>query len=88
MTDQSPFVKPPMTPLRIFFAILGGLILVAAGGCTLYMGPAGLAYGAWALVLLIGVAPMVVGGLILWLALRWRRGEDSGGSNGERKANG
>ena len=82
MTGQPPGMRPPITPLRIFFAILGGLTMVAAGGCTLYMGPAGLAYGAWALVLLIGVAPMVVGGLILWAALRWRRAGDSGGPNG------
>jgi len=74
MTDKPPGIKPPLTPLRIFFAILGGLVMVAAGGCTVALAPAGLAYGAWQLFLLIGGLPFAVGGLILWAALKWRRG--------------
>lgn len=71
-------VLPPLTPLRIFFVILGGLILTVAGGCTLILGLPGLAYGAGLIVLLYGGIPIAVGALILWLALRWRRGDDGG----------
>lgn len=70
--------RPPLTPIRWFFAILGGLILTVAGGCTLILGLPWLAYGAWLLVLLYGGIPIAVGALILWLALRWRRGDDGG----------
>lgn len=77
MTDASP-TQPPLTPLRIFFAILDGLILTVAGDCTLILGLPWLAHGAWQLVLLYGGIPIAVGALILWLALRWRRGDDGG----------
>ena len=73
MTGQLPDPTPPITPLRIFFAILGGLVMVAAGGCMIVMGPAGLLYGAWQLVLLFGGLPFALGGLILWAAVKWRR---------------
>ena len=73
MTSQPPAIKPPLTPLRWFFATVGGLIVAAAGGCTLFVGPAGFLYGAWQLVLLLGGLPIAVGGLILWAAVKWRR---------------
>ena len=35
MTDQPPVTKPPLTPLRWFFAITGGLLALFAGGCSI-----------------------------------------------------
>lgn len=68
--------RPPLTPLRIFFAIIGGLIMAVAGGCSLIFAMPALAYGVWLAVLLYGGVPIVAGASILWLAVRWRRGED------------
>ena len=70
---------PPLTPLRMFFAVIGGLIIAVAGGCSLIFAVPALEYGAWLAVLLYGGVPIAVGAAILWLALRWGRGEDSGG---------
>ncbi|MBE9555778.1 MAG: hypothetical protein IMF08_02885 [Proteobacteria bacterium] len=78
MKRKSHNQPAPLTPLRIFFAILGGLILTVAGGCTIILGLPGLAYGEWQAVLLYGGVPIASGASVLWLALRWRRGENDG----------
>ena len=87
MIDQPPDPRPPLTPLRSIFAILGMLIVLFAGLSTLFIGWVGWTYGAWRLVLLYCGAPMVAGALILWLALRWRRGDDGGAQNGTGGSN-
>ena len=71
--------RPPLTPLRMLFAIIGGLIITVGGGCTLIFAMPALAYGAWLAVLLYGGVPIAVGSSILWFAVRWRRGDDVGG---------
>jgi len=74
--------KPPLTPLRWFFAIAGGLITLFAGGCGLLYAGAGLIavidsdpYGMTVLImgLMQGGVPTLIGGLIWWAALKWRR---------------
>lgn len=62
-------LRPPLTPLRIFFAIVGGLIITVAGGCTLLIGLPAQAFVGLPIVLLLGGVPIAVGAMILWLAL-------------------
>ena len=68
-----------MTPLRWFFAIVGGLIMLFAGGCGLfYTGIGALSffqgdgYGPMLVVmgLMLGGVPAAFGWLIWWAAAR------------------
>ena len=79
MTNLPPSTKPPMTPLRWFFAIVGGLIMLFAGGCGLfYTGIGALSffqgdgYGPMLVVmgLMLGGVPAAFGWLIWWAAAR------------------
>jgi hypothetical protein len=74
---------PPLTPLRLFFAIAGGLVVLFAGGCGLlyagigvYSAVNGDPYGQVFITmgLMLGGGPALIGGLIWWAALKWRRG--------------
>ena len=83
MSDRPKPKKPPLTPLRWFFAILGGLIVTFTVVCTLYLlGPVSRSYGTdtWFLVLFFAGIPLMVGVLILLLALD-RAPEESSGTH-------
>lgn len=88
MIDLPRDPRPPLTPLRVLFVILGGLILTVTGGCTLILGLPGFAYGAWQAVLFYGGIPIAAGLLILSLALWWRRGGGGGAQDEEEEPNG
>ena len=79
MTETPNTERPPMTPLRWFFAIVGGLIMLFAGGCGLFYAGIGVLSGfqgdgyATMLVvmgLLFGGLPAALGWLIWWAAAR------------------
>jgi hypothetical protein len=84
MTETpGPDIKPPLTPLRRFFAVVGGLITLFAGGCGLFFAGAGIVSGFQGdeyssmlviLGLLYGGVPALIGGLVWWAAVKWRRG--------------
>lgn len=76
MTDQPPDKKPPLTLLRWFFAIVGGLLMLIAGGCGLFFAGIGFysaidgdRYGAMliGMGLILGGVPTLIGWLI-WRA--------------------
>jgi Flp pilus assembly protein TadB len=59
---QTSNERPPLTPLRLFFAIVGVSIMMLAGGCGLSLGPlgsimilpAGLGLVIWVLAVTLG----------------------------------
>ena len=82
MSETSGPEKPPLTPLRWFFAIAGGLVTLFAGGCGLLYAGTGLftmingsSYGTMFVILglLYGGVPALIAGLIWWAAVKWRR---------------
>ena len=82
MTETQKPQKPPLTPLRWFFAITGGLIMLFAGGCGLLYAGVGVfsainsePLGAMfvTLGLLYGGVPALIGALVWWAAVKWRR---------------
>lgn len=69
--------KPKLTVIRWIFAIVGGLIMVFCGGCSLLLLGDLAMRGKWAhnyvsvdAVLGIGGIPFVLGLLIWWLAVK------------------
>ena len=82
MSTQAPVPPPPaartrLGPLRLVFAIIGGLIMLVSGGCSLALLPAALrASGGGELyidqytVVVFGGLPFLVGLSILLLALK------------------
>jgi len=79
MTETLNTKRPPMTPLRWFFAIVGGLIMLFAGGCGLFYTSIGAlsffqgdGYGPMLVVmgLMLGGVPAAFGWLIWWAAAR------------------
>lgn len=85
MTETPDLEKPPLTPLRWFFAIVGGLLALYAGGCGLfYTGIGALLsfqgdrYGMIFMIIgpLMGGVPALIGWLIWWAAVK--RGRKAG----------
>lgn len=79
MSETPNTERSPMTPLRWFFAIVGGLIMLFAGGCGLFYvgigvlsGFQGDGYATMLVVmgLLFGGLPAAFGWLIWWAAAR------------------
>ena len=69
--------KPKLTVVRWIFAVIGGLIMVFSGGCSLFVLGDLAMRGRWAYnyvsvdaVLGIGGIPFVLGLLIWWLAVK------------------
>ena len=69
--------KPKLTVIRWIFAIMGSLIMLFCGGCTLLFLGDLLSRGVWryqyvdgTTVLLIGGFPFLLGLLIWWLAVK------------------
>ena len=82
MTETQKPGKPPLTPLRWFFAIIGGLVALFAGGCGLFNIGFGIIdildndpYAEVFVVigLLYGGVPALIGALVWWAAVKWRR---------------
>ena len=75
--DQTHSEKPKLSVIRWIFAIIGGLIMLFCGGCSLvFLGDLALK-GRWAdnyvsvdAVLSIGGLPFLLGLLIWWLAVK------------------
>ncbi|MCP5084329.1 MAG: hypothetical protein GY948_21785 [Alphaproteobacteria bacterium] len=73
--------KPKLTVVRWIFAVVGALIMVFCGGCSLLILGDLASRGRWSdnyvsveIVLLIGGVPFLVGLLIWWLAVKVGRG--------------
>ncbi|NNF80919.1 MAG: hypothetical protein HKN05_23095 [Rhizobiales bacterium] len=69
--------KPKLTVIRWIFAVVGALIMVFCGGCSLLILGDLASRGRWSdnyvsveIVLLIGGVPFLVGLLIWWLAVK------------------
>ena len=74
-----PGGKPPLTPLRLFFAVISVLLMLFGGGCGLYfagLGVFGMFEGeeyALALVImgpLLGGVPAALGYVIWWSSVK------------------
>ena len=68
--------KPQLTVTRWIFAIIGGLIMLFCGGCTLLFLGELASKGVWryqyvdgTMVLIMGGVPFLAGLLIWWLAV-------------------
>ena len=76
MSSLPKHQKDPLGPIALLLVAVGTVTMIFAGGCSLIVltgvGP------LWPIVLIYGGIPIAVGALILWLALRWRRGENGG----------
>lgn len=79
--DTQPPEKPKLTVIRWFFAVIGSLIMLFCGGCSLLILGDLASRGRWAdnyvsveIVLLIGGVPFLAGLLIWWLAVKVGRG--------------
>ena len=79
MTDDNPESgrKPKLTVIRWIFAIIGSLIMLFSGGCSLVFLGDLISRGRWAdnyisvdMVLVIGGLPFLLGLLIWWLAVK------------------
>ncbi len=75
--NQSRPEKPRLTVIRWIFAIIGALIMIFAGGCSLYAfwvltGPdmSERLANALGIVALFGGIPFLAGLLIWWLAVK------------------
>jgi hypothetical protein len=72
--------KPPLTPLRWIFAILGALVMLFCGGCSLAgvvaaIDPAdSLERNLAPLFIIVGGIGFLFGLLIWWLAVKANRG--------------
>ncbi len=69
--------KPKLTVVRWIFAIIGSLIMLFCGGCSLLLLGDLLSRGKWqagyvdgTMVLVIGGVPFLLGLLIWWLAVK------------------
>ncbi len=69
--------KPKLTVVRWFFAVIGALIMLFCGGCSLILLGDLASRGRWAdnyvsveIVLLIGGVPFLFGLLVWWLAVK------------------
>ncbi|MDH5558965.1 MAG: hypothetical protein OEZ03_16580 [Alphaproteobacteria bacterium] len=86
MTENTNLEKPPLTPLRWFFAIAGGMIMLFAGGCGLFYTGIGVYIGLVegdhyaSVFIMLGLAfggiPALIGWLVWWAAVK--RGRKSG----------
>jgi hypothetical protein len=76
--------RPPLTPIRLIFAIIGGLIMLFTGGCTLLFlagyvhdeltRSGGEQYVNIPVILTVGGPPFLLGLLVWYLAARAGRG--------------
>lgn len=79
MVETPEIEKPPLTPLRWIFAIIGALVTLFAGGCGLFFIGTGIidnsSYAEVLVVLglLYGGLPALIGALVWWAAVKWRR---------------
>jgi len=79
-----PSARSPLTPLRIVIAGIGVLVMLFAGGCSLYFLRVLVAYsgtgGLWEfqIVALYGGPGLLAGLAICLLAVYWRRGRIAG----------
>ncbi len=78
MTDAVP--KPKLTAIRWIFAVIGVLIMIFAGGCSLFFDLILSGYsngnntlGVFGILLLYGGLPFLLGLLIWRLAVKFRR---------------
>ena len=69
--------KPKLTVVRWIFAVIGALIMLFSGGCSLLILGDLASRGRWSdnyvsveIVLLIGGVPFLLGLLIWWLAVK------------------
>ena len=69
--------KPKLTVVRWIFAVIGSLIMLFSGGCSLLILGDLASRGRWSdnyvsveIVLLIGGVPFLLGLLIWWLAVK------------------
>ena len=79
--DEIPQDKPKLTIIRWFFAVIGALLAIFAGGCSLLILGDLASRGRWSdnyvsveIVLLIGGVPFLLGVFIWWLAVKAGRG--------------
>ena len=76
-TSGSAPDKPKLTVVRWIFAVIGALIMLFSGGCSLLILGDLASRGRWSdnyvsveIVLLIGGVPFLLGLLIWWLAVK------------------
>lgn len=75
--------KPPLTPLRWIFAIIGALLMLFCGGCTVLGLGAGLTStdslerSLAPMFAIIGGIGFLFGLLIWWLAVKAKRGQSA-----------
>jgi hypothetical protein len=81
MSDETPPpsnipAKKPFGPLRLFFAIVGGLTMLVSGGCSIGLLPDAMRSGGGELhidqyaVMVFGGVPFLIGLVIFLLALK------------------
>ncbi|MBE9555779.1 MAG: hypothetical protein IMF08_02890 [Proteobacteria bacterium] len=80
MTETPETGKPPLTPLRWFFAIVGGMVVLFTGGCGLFYTGIGVYIGLVegddyaGMFILMGLAfggvPASIGWLVWWAAVK------------------
>ena len=68
--------KPPLTALRMIFAVFAVLLMLFAGGCAMMFGVIGLASadnaerGIGIMIAIFAIAPLLAGALVWWLAVK------------------
>lgn len=60
-------------PVASTLAFLAALTMIFSGGCTLALGPAAIAWGAWEMMLVWGGGPFLAAALVLWLSWKFGR---------------
>jgi len=74
MSEPTQAAKPALGVIRRIFAVIGILIMVFAGGCTLIVGFPMIGgpdfSGMGAMLLLFGGLPFLFGLLLWWLAVK------------------
>ena len=75
--NETPQDKPKLSIVRWIFAVVGALLAMFAGGCSLLLLGELAAKGRWQadyvsvdMVLVIGGVPFLLGVLIWWLAVK------------------
>lgn len=71
MTQTPPPARPPLTPIRRFLVVIGILVMLFSGGCTLLLMID--SWGIWPIFLIFGGVPFALGLLTTWIALRLGR---------------
>jgi uncharacterized membrane protein YdbT with pleckstrin-like domain len=70
---EEPGEVPPMSMVRIVFAVVGALVMLFSGGCALMFVPEALrggGYADWPAIALFAGPPFLAGLLIWWLAAK------------------